>query len=155
MGVCWRDCLLQGISVPLLLMVWMCFHEASWQILLESAHLSASCLAQNKAVYSFFSCSRSLQIKYFHRFLDSNTESHSCEDHSVCLRYLDLFEKTNVSQQTHLLALCGLFFASTPMAQNCFFRISLGLFLCFPTLCILSGLYVWCVYICLSLVQFA
>lgn len=66
-------------------------------------------------------------MKYFHRFLDSNTGSHSCKDHSVCLRYLDLFEKPNVSQQTHLLALCGYFFASTPMAQNCFFRISLGL----------------------------
>lgn len=68
-----------------------------------------------------------LQIKYFHRFLNSNAESHSCEDRLVCLRYLDLFKKPNISQHAHLPALCGSF-TSSPTAQKCFFRKCLGLF---------------------------
>lgn len=128
----------------------MCFHEPSWQILLDSVHLFALCLAQGRVVYSFFLCIHSLQMKYFHRLLESNIELSAVQTSGYASKIFGPSLKKNMLSNSLWFTLkfnsCGTGTELLESAQNCFFRISLGFSLHFPTLCICPGLYVWCVF---------
>lgn len=139
-------------------------------------HLFALCLARGKVVYSFVLRIHSFWVKYFHRFLEPNTESHSCKDQWVCITDTWTFfkklnqtkTKPNKKNKTKNMLNSSLWFSlkfsscrtGTELpesAQNCFFTISVGFFLCFPTLYISPSLYEWCIFIYfyLNLGQFA
>lgn len=98
----------------------------SWKV-----HLFALCLARDKVVYSFFLCIQSFQVKYFHRFLEPNTGSHSCKDWWVYITDTWVFFKkinqtktkptnqpTKTKPKTCLIAPCGFLLNSAPVEQD-------------------------------------